>query len=198
MFQGQSEALCIDGTLYDLVIGNIDGSKLPDMSHFSVGIVTIAQVKQDDKAYRKLKASDHILSENKQAFQDAQCPTPSWKIRRKADSGVVTKSCGLNRGETRIIKRRDLLYRQCTQRNKTLQLIVPSSCREKVFKLAHELLMAGHLGIRNFITELWLSSFIQGPVVQSVVSLTSSLRVISLTVLADSMYNILIFFAEKM
>ena len=37
-----------------------------------------------------------------------------------------------------------------------------------------------------------------GPVVQSVVSLTSSLRVISLTVLADSMYNILKFFAEKM
>ena len=38
----------------------------------------------------------------------------------------------------------------------------------------------------------------QGPVVQSVVSLTSSLRVISLTVLADSIYNILKFFAEKM
>ena len=36
----------------------------------------------------------------------------------------------------------------------------------------------------------------QGPVVQSVVSLTS-LRVISLTVLADSIHNILIFFAEK-
>ena len=37
----------------------------------------------------------------------------------------------------------------------------------------------------------------QGPVVQSVVSLTSSLRVISLTVLADSIYDIPIFFAEK-
>ena len=37
-----------------------------------------------------------------------------------------------------------------------------------------------------------------GPVVQSVVSLTSSLRVISLTVLADSIYNIMKFFAEKM
>ena len=35
------------------------------------------------------------------------------------------------------------------------------------------------------------------PVIQSVVSLTSSLRVISLTDLADSIYNILIFFAEK-
>ena len=40
-------------------------------------------------------------------------------------------------------------------------------------------------------------SKILDPVVQSVVSLTSSLRVISLTVLADSIYNILIFFAEK-
>ena len=38
----------------------------------------------------------------------------------------------------------------------------------------------------------------QGPVVQSVVSLTSSLRVISLTALVDSIHNILIFFAEKM
>ena len=36
-----------------------------------------------------------------------------------------------------------------------------------------------------------------GPVVQSVISLTSSLRVISLTILADSIYNILIFFAAK-
>ena len=39
---------------------------------------------------------------------------------------------------------------------------------------------------------------LQGPVVQSVVSITTSLRVISLTVLADPIHNILIFFAEKM
>ena len=38
---------------------------------------------------------------------------------------------------------------------------------------------------------------VQGLVVQSVVSLTSSLRVISLTVLADSIYNILIFLLKK-
>ena len=38
----------------------------------------------------------------------------------------------------------------------------------------------------------------QGPVVQSVVSLTSSLRVISLTVLADSIHTILKCLAEKM
>ena len=38
-----------------------------------------------------------------------------------------------------------------------------------------------------------LSCIYLGPVVQSIVSLTSSLRVISLTVLADSIHNILIF-----
>ena len=44
----------------------------------------------------------------------------------------------------------------------------------------------------------WHSVKSQGPVVQSVVSLTSSLRVILLTILVDSIHNILIFFAEKM
>ena len=39
--------------------------------------------------------------------------------------------------------------------------------------------------------------FDMGPVVQSVVSLMSSLRAISLTILADSIYNFLKFFAEK-
>ena len=42
-FTGKTEALCMDDTLYDLVIGNIDGSKLPDMSHASAAAVTRAQ-----------------------------------------------------------------------------------------------------------------------------------------------------------
>ena len=48
------------------------------------------------------------------------------------------------------------------------------------------------------MTKALIDYEILGPVVQSVVSLTSLLRVISLTVLADSIHNILIFFAEKM
>ena len=47
-------------------------------------------------------------------------------------------------------------------------------------------------------TALFFTQKLLGPVVQSIVSLTSLLRVISLTVLADSMYNILMFFAEKL
>ena len=84
-------------------------------------------------------------------------------IRHKADSGVVTKSRGLNRGETRIIKKRDFLYRHFTPGNKvSLQLIVPTNFREKVLKLAHESLMAGHLGIRKTLNRVVAEFFWPG------------------------------------
>ena len=60
-----------------------------------------------------------------------------------------------------------------------------------VFLYGHKIILAGAFKVDDVFSG-------QGPVVQSVVSLTSSLRVISLTVLADSIHNILIFFAEKM
>ena len=42
------------------------------------------------------------------------------------------------------------MYRKCTKGNKlTLQLVIPESCREKVYRLAHETLMSGHLGIKK-------------------------------------------------
>ena len=54
-----------------------------------------------------------------------------------------------------------------------------------------------HLGIAKDLHEIRVLLTL-GPVVQRVVSLTSSLRVILLNVLVDSIHNILIFFAEKM
>ena len=67
--------------------------------------------------------------------------------------------------------------------------------KKNVLKCLLNFLPRMHNGIQSRAPE---NNSIQGPVVQSVVSLTSSLRVISLTVLADSIHNILIFFAEKM
>ena len=64
-FSGQTEALCMDNSLYDVVIGNIDGSKLPDMSHFCAAVETRSQAKQCEKKYRKLKVPDRIINEDK-------------------------------------------------------------------------------------------------------------------------------------
>ena len=61
-FTGKTEALCMEDTLYDLVIGNINGSKLPDMSHVFPAAVTRSQAMEIEKAYRKLKVPDQIIN----------------------------------------------------------------------------------------------------------------------------------------
>ena len=55
-FNGITEALCMEDTLYDLVIGNIDGSKLPDMSHLVASVVTRSQEKKMSVYIRNLKS----------------------------------------------------------------------------------------------------------------------------------------------
>ena len=150
-FTGKTEALCMEDALCDLVIGNIDGSKLPDMSHFSAAAVTRSQAKQSEKAYRKLTVPDQIIYEDKEALKQAQATDPKLdSIRRRIDSGNITVSRRLNRGETKFIRKKDLTYRQFTKENKvTLQLVIPEGFREKVLRLAHETLMSGHLGIKK-------------------------------------------------
>ena len=76
----KTKALCMEDTLYDLVIGNIDGSKLPDMSHFSAAVVTRSQAKQSEKAHRKLKVPDQIINEEKEALEQAQAVDPNWIV----------------------------------------------------------------------------------------------------------------------
>ena len=96
-FSGQTEALCMDNTLYDVVIGNIDGSKLPDMSHFCAADETRSQAKQCEKKYRKLKVPDQIINEDKES---SATDGNLENMRCRVKSGKVTVSRGLNRGQT--------------------------------------------------------------------------------------------------
>ena len=167
-FTGKTEALCMEDTLYDLVIGNIDGSKLPDMSHFAMAAVTRSQAKQGEEVYKKLKVPDQIIASDKEALRQAQVVDPKLNgIRQRVESGNVTISRGLNRGETKFIRKKDLLYRQFTKGNKvTLQLIIPEGFREKVLRLvlrlAHETLMSGHLGIKKTMDRVLTEFFWPG------------------------------------
>ena len=93
----------MDNTLYDVVIGNIDGSKLPDMSHFCAAVETRSQAKQCEK-YRKLKVPDQIINEDKEALKKAQAIDGNLaNIRSRVKSGKVTVSRGLNRGQTKFV-----------------------------------------------------------------------------------------------
>ena len=150
-FSGQTEGLSLDNTLYDVVIGNIDGSKLPDISNFFAAVETRSQVKQCEKKYRKLKVPCQIIIEDKEALRKAQATNGNLEnIRCRVKSGKVTVSNGLNRGQTIFVERKDLLYREFTKGNKvTLQLVVPEGFFEKVMRLAHETLMSVHFGTKK-------------------------------------------------
>ena len=162
-FTGKTEALCMEDTLFDLVIGNIDGSKLPDMSHFSAAAVTRSQAKQSENACRKLKVPDQIINEDKEALKQAQATDRNLdSVRGRVESGSITVSRDLNRGETKFVRKKGLLYRQFTKGNKvTLQLVIPVGFREKVLRLAHETSLSFWASKRHW-TELYLSFFWPG------------------------------------
>ena len=84
-------------------------------------------------------------------MKQAQATDPNLNtIRGRVESGNITVSRGLNRGETKFVLKKGLLYRQFTKGNKvTLQLVIPVGFREKVLRLAHETLLIEHLGIKK-------------------------------------------------
>ena len=113
---GKTEALCMEDTVYDLVIGKFDGSKLPDMSHFSAAAVSSSQENQSETTYRKLKVPDKIINEDKEALKQANATDPNLdSIRNRVESGNITVSRGLNRVETKPLRKKDLLHRQFTK-----------------------------------------------------------------------------------
>ena len=100
-------------------------------------------------------------------MKQAQATDPNLdSIRGRVESGKITVGRGLNRGETKFVRKKGLLYRQFTKGNEvTLQLVVPVGFREKVLRLAHETLLTEHLGIRKTLDRDFVNlvTFVKGP-----------------------------------
>ena len=60
IFRDTTDALCIDDPSHDLIIGNIEGSKLPDMTHFSSGTVRKKRSKKS-RNDSKVKVADKFI-----------------------------------------------------------------------------------------------------------------------------------------
>ena len=89
-FRGSTDALCIDDPAHDLVIGNIEGSKFPDMTHFSSGAVNKKRSKNRRKN-RKVKVADKFIRQHRQELVLKQASDVKLAdIRRRIESGSVT------------------------------------------------------------------------------------------------------------
>ena len=132
--------MCIDDPAHDLVIGNIEGSKFPDMTHFSSGVFKNKQSRKDRRKNRKVKVADKFIRQNKQELCMKQASDANIAdIRRRVESGSVTKSRSFSSDETKFILRNGLIYRHFKKNAKvSLQLVVPSSLTHSVMNLAHE------------------------------------------------------------
>ena len=155
-FRGTTDALCIDDPAHDLVIGNIEGSKFPDMTHFSSGVVNKKRSKKSRKD-RKVKWADKFIRQNRQELVLKQASDAKLAdIRRRVESGSVTKSRSFSSGETKFIRRNGLIYRHFKRNaNVSLQLVVPSSLTHSVINLAHESLrVLNHRGRKETISKV--------------------------------------------
>ena len=159
-FRGSTDALCIDDPAHDLVIGNIEGSKFPDITHFSSGVVKNKQSRKDRRKNRKVKVADKFIRQNRQELVLKQASDIKLKeIKRRVESGSVTKSRSFSNGETKFIRRNGLIYRHF---KKNANVSLPSSLTHSVINLAHESLMLNHRGRKETISKV-LDDFF-GPV----------------------------------
>ena len=83
--------MCIADPAHDLVIGNIEGSKFPDMTHLSSGVNRKKQYKKDRRNNRKVKVEDKFVRQNRQELLMRQAlDVKIADIRRRVESGSVT------------------------------------------------------------------------------------------------------------
>ena len=157
IFRGTTDALCIEDPAHDLVIGNIEGSKFPDMTHFLSGVVKNKQSRKDRRKNRKVKVADKFIRQNRQELCMKQASDVKLReIRNRVESGSVTKSRSFSSGETKFIRRNGLIYRHFKKNAKvSLQLVVPSNLTHSVINLTHESLrVLNHRGRKETISKV--------------------------------------------
>lgn len=162
-YSGTVVAWCFENPSYDLILGNIEGVRRaddPDTSWIlangsTTAVQTRSQSKKQSQSYKPLRVPSALADVSPEEFiKEQQTDTTLDKFRTLAKKQPVkTYSDG---GSTKIYERNNLLYREFSSlkvSNGKLfhQLIVPKKYRHFVMKLAHETLMAGHLGVKKTI-----------------------------------------------
>ncbi|KAL3873933.1 hypothetical protein ACJMK2_037010 [Sinanodonta woodiana] len=149
---GTTEAMCMENPIYDLTIGNVDGSRLPTLSDFRFPIVQAVETRAqtDKKPLLKLKVPEAVTDISRDEFTREQNRDGSLRtLAKKILSGTVIYCKG--GGSSKFVRTKGLMYREFSPRDgeKYLQLVFPQIYRSHVLRLAHESSMAGHLGMKK-------------------------------------------------
>lgn len=164
-FVGEYEALCAENPVFDLILGNIPNVREPNNpdlnwqeyvnpedTEIANAVQTRAQRSKEGK-FTPLQVPSQIGSIDKEEVRKYQETDESLKIARQlADTGE--KRCASNGDTYWYEKKNKLIYRlfqsSDTEKNKLFkQLLVPTKLRDQVLRLAHDSVLAGHLGVKK-------------------------------------------------
>ena len=156
---GEFDAWCMDQPVFDLIIGEVSGARKPHDPDpcWKPALAVQTRQQRKGKPYVPLHVPDIIKDDIKpEDIKQEQASDPTLQtIRKLAEDGKTS-----GKGKVRWFVRNGLVYREYqVDPNKTFtQLVVPTKFRLSVLKLAHESIMAGHLGTKRTIDRV-LSEF---------------------------------------
>ena len=141
-FSGDTDAVCMDEPLYDLIIGNVPGATGLE-NPYTGAVVTRAAAKKDAKL-PKLKSKVISWDMDGAEMQKLQEADPRLSCMREA---VKTGKPISRDGKGKAVIERGLLFRVYTKDGiQHKQLVLPFKLREAVMSISHEGLLGGHLG----------------------------------------------------
>lgn len=155
-YTGVVEANCMDDPMYDLTIGNIEGSILPTTEHFMTqevnAVETRGQKRLQESGPKKLKVAEvgKIASREEFVREQASDQTLAGCKNRVGQDWCKTRG---GNGKVRFEKRGNLFYRVyvSARGQEFKQVLVPEKFREKVIQVAHDSIMGGHLGMNKTV-----------------------------------------------
>ncbi|XP_033761705.1 uncharacterized protein LOC117343459 [Pecten maximus] len=174
-FKGKVRAWCMDTPVYDLILGNIKGARKPydpdkdwkrDEGLDAHAVQTRAQKRKEDKPYRPIKVPSVKDLGSPVDIKTAQGEDDSLKSVWEMAKNGTTKDRS-DGGQSRFYVSRGLLFREfkspiSANGHLFKQLVVPTVYRPTVLQLAHESMMAGHMGAKRTLERITTEFFWPG------------------------------------
>ena len=159
---GEVEALCADDSLYDLIIGNVDGAREPgdpDLGWEEGGAVETRAQRKRETIKTPLRVEEcqdaKVMAEEYLRWQQEDRSLDRLRdLEERRQQGKNTSWFQTEKG---------ILYRvfqnpQVNNGNPVKQVVVPRVLRTRVMTLAHDSILGGHLGVKK-TTDKVLSNF---------------------------------------
>ena len=175
-FSGEVDALCMENPVYELVIGNISGVRSADDPDVNWNHDRMGQTKSFQKVCAVETRAQKLKKENVSSLhappsirEFSKAELIEGQVQDKSIERYVTKADVDERIRSKrgsiiwFCKENGIIYIKYQAKPNDgkvfKQLLVPLIMRNEVLKLAHDSILAGHLGVRKmkqkFLNEFW-------------------------------------------